>query len=115
MKKLAVVVTFVLLAGCMGGQDGPSLAEKNPKPVLDVSGMALEDACSVLGRRDYHGGVQEVVRDIQAEPKTVLRVMGESVPGSKGGVGQVIMLQVAGPVSIKQLPENCVSRIPGSF
>lgn len=102
--------------GCLWWEQGrgPFRGEESAL-IPDVSGMALADACSAPGRKDYHGGVRKIVGHSRAEPGTVLNVVGESLPGTKGGMDQVIMLQVVGPVSIRRLPEHCVSRIPGTF
>jgi hypothetical protein len=119
MRKLATVAFLsatIAVTACSGG-DGPgdsSFATKNRHRVPDVSGMALPDACGMLSRKAYHGGVREIVDRSDAPPETVLGIL-EMKPGMRGGDGQVIMLRVAGPLSIENLPRGCVSRVPGTF
>jgi hypothetical protein len=119
VKRMAIVAFLsatMALSACSVGDNSKdsSSAPTNRHRVPDISGMALPDACTILSRRDYHGGVRMVADNSDVPPGTVLDIL-KMEPGMRGGEGQVIMLRVAGPLSTNSLPEGCVSRVPGTF
>ena len=96
-----------------GCSDGGACAPRNRHPVPPVEEQALEKACEMLQKGGYVGGVRDIVEQSSLLRGTILDIDPE--PGRKGFQGQVLMLEVAGPVDVNQLPGGCVSRIPGTY
>jgi hypothetical protein len=116
-----LLVVVLSLGGCAhsgtGGQGecgaNAACAPTNPHRVPDVVGAKLGSACAQLAARGYGGGVREIVLNSGEPRRTILRL--ETRAGTQGGLGQIIMMHVAGPLSLHSLPRGCFSRIPGTF
>jgi hypothetical protein len=118
---LLLLVAVLSLGGCAhsgtGGTGGErecgACAPTNPQVVPDVVGTKLGRACARLAAKGYGGGVREIVSNSGEPKRTILRL--ETRAGTHGGLGQIIMMHVAGPLSLHRLPRGCFSRIPGTF
>ena len=93
--------------------EGAACAPRNPESVPEVLGMTLTSACPMMSGAGYQGGVRKVIDDSDQLAGTILKL--ETEPGTRAYQGEVIMMHVAGPVSVEHLPQGCVSRIPGAF
>ena len=118
MRRFIFVVLLLAAAACgTSGEDacsnGGACAPRNHQPVPPVEEQTLEKACEMLQKRGYAGGVRDIVEKSSLPRGTILDIDPE--PGRKGFQGQVLMLEVAGPVDVNQLPGGCVSRIPGTY
>jgi hypothetical protein len=120
-KSAMALLTLLLLSlaacGAATGEEecpeGAACAPENPEPVPDVVGMRLKSACPVMSEAGYSGGVRKIIDRSEERAGTILRL--ETDPGTRASEGEVIMMHVAGPVSGGELPQGCVSRIPGTF
>ena len=117
-ETLHLVVLLLAAAACgTSGEDacsnGGACAPRNRHPVPPVEEQTLEKACEMLQKRGYAGGVRDIVEKSSLPRRTILDIDPE--PGRKGFQGQVLMLEVASPVDVNQLPRGCVSRIPGTY
>lgn len=122
LGSITVCVVLLGLTGCglvlpSSGEDDCSedaaCAPRAEQPIPDVVGLNLEDACKEMSQAGYVGGVERIYERADERAETVLHQASE--PGSFGALGQVIMLEVAGPVSPDDLPRGCVIRVPGRF
>ena len=118
VRGFILVVLLLAAAACgTSGEDGCSnggaCAPRNRQPVPPVEEQALEKACETLQKGGYAGGVRDIVEQSFLPRGTVLDVDPE--PGRRGFQGQVLMLEVAGPVDVNHLPGGCVSRISGTY
>ena len=85
-------------------------AATNDRPVPDVVGMRVADACRVLGRRVYSGGVFAVERVGEAEAGRI--AAQDPKPGTGYFEGAMVHLVVSGPFAVEGLPRgsNCADR-----
>jgi hypothetical protein len=85
-------------------------AAANDRPVPDVVGMRVGDACRALARSAYSGGVFAVERGGDAEAGRV--AAQDPKPGEGYFEGAMVHLIVSGPFAVEGLPRdsNCVDR-----
>lgn len=85
-------------------------AAANDRPVPNVVGMQVEDACRALGRSAYSGGVFAVERGGGAEAGRI--AAQDPKPGARYFEGAMVHLVVSGPFAVEELPRNsnCVDR-----
>ena len=85
-------------------------APANDRPVPDVVGMRVGEACRALGRSAYSGGVFAVERAGEAEAGRI--AAQDPKPGAGYFEGGMVHLVVSGPFAVEGLSRdsNCVDR-----
>lgn len=131
----AIAVVGIALAGCGQGAAGPPFgpsdrtsvegtpsaaegsppnavgAPENERAVPAVVGTPVGEACQILGRGGYSGGIFAIKSTGGAAAGRV--VAQDPKPGARYFLGGMVHLIVSEPFAVEELPSNsyCVDRI----